>query len=167
MFISRGKNAVSTVIGSAEYYYPAAGTWSTTGSLITARQNVTLSYLPTNGKMLATGGLSGAASVLSSAETYDPTAGTWISTTGSLLTARHRHSAVTLTDMRVLVTGGYTTSTTSTPTAIAEVYDPATDAFLSYDVAGNARPDHAVFPLQWGGVRPVGGYRGTSPIRDT
>ena len=61
-------------LSSAELYDPASGTWTATGSLVTARDNHTATLLP-NGKVLVAGGINGPSLHLSSAELYDPA--TW------------------------------------------------------------------------------------------
>ncbi len=79
-----------------------SGTWTTTGSLNTARCCHTATLLP-NGQVLVTGGEAG--NVLTSAELYNPATGKWTAT-GSMATPRVSHTATLLTNGEVLVTGG-------------------------------------------------------------
>ena len=79
------------------------GTWSSTGSMATARQYHSATLL-SDGKVLVAGGGS-SSGILASAELYDPTSSSW-SSTGSMATARQYHSATLLLDGKVLVAGG-------------------------------------------------------------
>ena len=63
-----------------------SGTWTATGSLITARELHTATLLP-DGKVLVAGGFNPPGNSSASAELYDPASGTWTAT-GSLATAR-------------------------------------------------------------------------------
>ena len=89
---------------------PASGTWTTTGSLATARFGHTATLLP-NGKVLVAGGLH-QLHALASAELYDPATGKWTAT-GSLVTARSHHTATLLPNGKVLVAGGLATAACS------------------------------------------------------
>ena len=97
----QNSNFIFPYISTAELYNPQTGTWSSTGSLNTARFDHTATLL-SNGEVLIAAG----AATLSSAELYNPTKGKF-SVTGSLNTGRREHAAVLLTDGEVLVCGGY------------------------------------------------------------
>src|ERR1039458_4575211 len=99
-----GTNPCQTV-ALAELYNPETGTFSATGSLITARIGNTLTLLP-NGQVLVAGGNDASGSLFfASAELYNPATGTF-SATGSTITARTGASATLLPNGQVLVSGG-------------------------------------------------------------
>ena len=86
--------------------HPAlAASFTTTGSLNTARYFHTATLLP-SGKVLVAGGYNG--SILSSAELYDPATGMWTPTTGPMINARDGHTATLLPNGKVLVAGDNT-----------------------------------------------------------
>jgi hypothetical protein len=110
-----GSSDGPSAVAAAELYDPATGTWSTTGSMATARHAP--AGLLLNGKVLVTGGHSFGA--LASTELYDPATGTW-STTGSMVTARQVHTATLLPTGKVLVAGGV--DATGSALASAEIF---------------------------------------------
>ena len=107
---------------SAELYNPATGTWTTTGSLHTARFDQTATLLQ-NGQVLVAGGNTGVFVGLASAELYTPATGKW-KTTGSMTTVRRGHTMTLLQNGQVLVAGGSDGS--GNLLASAELYNPST-----------------------------------------
>lgn len=145
-------------LASAELYDPAAGTWTATGSLATARSDHTATLLGngnvlvTGGQLLMTIGPSTAAVPLGSAELFDLATGKWTAT-GALATARVQHTATVLGNGKVLVVGGYSASFL----ASAEVYDPATGTWTATGALATARAYHIASLLQNGKVLVAGG----------
>ncbi len=151
---------------SAELYNPATGTWSFTGSLATDRQGATTTLLP-NGKVLVAGGshYDGILiSSLASAELYNPATGTW-SPTGNLAAGRYWHTATLLPNGKVLVAGGYDPNNYPNSygvVASAELYDPATGAWLPDANLSTPRYDHTATLLTNGMMFIAGGNQAGS-----
>jgi galactose oxidase-like protein len=150
-------------VAASELYDPAAGTWSPTGSLSTARSGHTATLLP-NGNVLVAGGDFVSSPnpfyVIAASELYDPAAGTW-SPTGSLSTARSGHTATLLPNGTVLVAGGSGTG----PIAASELYDPTAGTWSPTGSLSTARSSgYTATLLPNGKVLVAGGWGGTGPI---
>lgn len=145
---------------TAELYDPDTNTWSTTGSLATARRQHTATLLP-SGKVLVVGGTSsgGGGPFLSSAELYDPSTGTW-SSGGSLIGPRYSHTATLLPSGKVLVTGGFGPYSDSMHAYLptTELYDPDTNSWSSTGNLAVGRLYATATLLPSGKVLVVGGY---------
>jgi hypothetical protein len=143
----------------------AAGTWSLTGSMSTARYSGHTATLLSDGRVLVSGGVSGSFDGLASAEIYDPALGTW-SLTGSMSTARfYAHTATLLSDGRVLVSGGFDGS--GNPVASAEIYDPALGTWSLTDSMSTVRYAHTATRLSDGRVLVSGGDNWSSVLAST
>ncbi len=116
---------------NSELYDPAAGTWSTTGSMSVACSGT--STLLNNGKVFVTGGIG--SPLTSCAELYDPSTGTW-SATNAMNFPRFFHTATLLQSGKVLVTGG---AGNSSPASIAELYDPSTGTWSITGATNNIK----------------------------
>ncbi len=130
-----------------------SGSFSKTGSLVTARYLHTSTSLP-NGKVLVVGGQGSSNQYLASAEQYDPASGTWTAT-GNLATAHSGHTATLLPNGKVLVAGGVAANGVL---AGAELYDPASGTWTTTGSLASARYYHTVTLLPNGKVLVAGGY---------
>jgi WD40 repeat protein len=158
VLIAGGFNNCATAscvtLNSAELYDPATETWTSTGSLTTARLVHTMTMLP-DGRVLVAGGWDFAAnSNFNTAELYNPANGTW-SRTGNLNTARAVHTATLLPSGKVLVAGG--ADTLSHVTNTAELFDPVTGTWTYTGNLNTARALPTATLLPNGKVLVAGG----------
>jgi len=145
---------VALALAASTLSFAASGTWSSTGTMISARDGHTATILA-NGKILAAGGTNNGVA-LTSAELYNPAAGTWAST-GSMSVARSHARAILLPNGSVLVVGGCVNDCLSATTNGAELYNPNTGTFTATGSMLQARSDFGVALLPNGQVLVAGG----------
>jgi len=143
-------NPCGTYTGVSEVYDPTLNTWSTTGSLNTARFLHTAVLLKT-GKVLVVGGAYG---TTTSCELYSPSTGTW-SNAASNIAARYENTITLLSDGKVLVTGG---ASGRFPLHSAEIYDPTANTWTSTGSMTIGRYGHTAALLGDGTVVVAAGF---------
>jgi N-acetylneuraminic acid mutarotase len=128
--------------------------------------------LLSDGKVLVTGGTSGAYTSLAplkTAELYDPANGTWTSI-AAMAGTRFGHTATLLPNGKVLVVGGldsFTLATGLTAANTAELYDPSADNWSSAGTLVTGRFIHTASLLSNGQVLVAGGAGSNSQIAIT
>ncbi|MGN6755070.1 MAG: Kelch repeat-containing protein [Thermomicrobiales bacterium] len=151
-------NGKGPAVASAELYDAATNSWSSAGSLKSARTNPTATMLP-DGRVLVAGGETaqgGGGTSLASAEIYNPATNSW-SDAGTMTATRVNASATLLADGRVLVVGGATSDDPTSALTSAEIYTPATNSWSSAGDMTAARSSGSATMLADGRVLAVGG----------
>jgi N-acetylneuraminic acid mutarotase len=151
-------NCAGVTTATAELYNSVNGSWSSTGSMATARTYFGMVLLP-SGKVLAAGGCTGlnangCSGVTSKAEIYDRSTGTW-SATGSMTAARATFSLTVLANGEVLAAGGINGA--DNPQGSAELYNPSTGKWTATGKMITARNEHTATLLASGNVIVAGG----------
>lgn len=151
---------VRVVWTSNVYPLLADPSWTTTGSMITARRYHAASML-SSGKVLLTGGSGTSGIVTPTAELYDPASGTFAAT-GSMASARERHTTNLLASGKVLTAGGLDAGGVSLATA--QLYDPTAGTFAATGPLTGPRYSHTATVLPAGGVLLAGGQNGNAHL---
>ena len=142
-----------------------------TGAMGSGRAGHTATLLPNGNVLIAGGGQLDVDDLLVStvtAELYDPQTGEFASTS-QLSIAREFHTATLLTDGTVLITGGNVFDgypTWLTPTALAEIYVPASGVFVPLGSMAVGRSGHSATLLADGRVLIVGGAPPGAPTAE-
>ncbi|MBK8038201.1 MAG: tandem-95 repeat protein [Verrucomicrobiaceae bacterium] len=141
---------------SAETYNTSSGSWTLTGSMTAERYSGFTATLLADGRVLVEGGTFSAAA----SEVYNPATGTW-SAGPTAASTRFRHTATLLPNGKVLIAGGGTASDGSSPSSVAQLYDPVSNTFTTTGSLAQARSGHSATLLPNGKVVVIGGL-GTS-----
>lgn len=139
------------------------GTLVISAALMTAaRYSHTATALPSNSKVLVTGGVGSGGTPQVSAELYTPPPpALWFASgaPGGILNPRAYHTATLLQNGTVLIAGGMTFG--GLPTAAAVIYDPVTDGYTpTAGLMANPRENHTATLLAGGQVLITGGDNG-------
>ena len=145
---------------SAELYDPGTGAWSAANPMQQTRSAHTATLLP-NGNVLVAGGVHIIGVELFSvwsSELYEPATKTWTET-GLLGLSRADHTATLLLNGQVLIAGGvYVEEGKSSPTGMAERYDPSTGIWVAARPMESKRAYHTATLLPNGQVLAAGGW---------
>jgi len=170
VLVAGGRTGISpasaVVLATAEIYDPATNTWSPTGSMNVARRSHTETLLPNGSVLICGGGDSVSTSgqmPIQSCELYDPATGAF-SIAGDMTVARTSHNATLLDDGSVLIAGGSVGAGTSTPTNLAELYDPSDNSFTPVGPMNFTRLAQAPAKLRDGRVVFGNAYAGAGAI---
>jgi N-acetylneuraminic acid mutarotase len=132
----------------------AAGTWSFTGSLHTARDGHTATLL-SNGNVVVAGGESNNLAI-SSTEVYSPTTHAW-SVTDNLNVARANAQALRLANGLVLTAGGCVSNCQGSVTSTAELYNSTTRVWSITGAMTRPRTFFGAVMISGGRVLVMGG----------
>lgn len=154
----------SDVHRSTEIYDPVSGSWSPTGSLSTPREGHSATLLP-DGHVLVVNGYY--RTWLASAEVYDPVSGTWSEIMAPLTCHGVAHTATLMSDGTVLIVGGACGGGTPGIRAEAEIYVPATSAWMAATPLPAVREAHSATLLPDGTILIAGGDDGAPPRYDS
>jgi hypothetical protein len=150
------------VLNSAEIFNPATNAFSAIGNMNEYRLGHQATRLA-NGKVLLTGGYNNPGIIFGSyganppqttatAELFDPSTLTFTPVASAMTMPRAYHTATLLADGRVLIVGG-----NGAAAASAEIFDPATSAFVAIAAPTAQRRVHGAILLDDGRVLIAGG----------
>lgn len=156
VLVAGGATSASDALNSTEIYDPIAKTWTLGSKMITPRSDYASIMLGT-GQILFMGGENINGFSISNAELYNPSSGKFTAT-GKMTATREEQTAVLLANGKVLVSGGNKiTSTTQTPLASTELYDPTIGTWTASGSMSSARSGHTSTVLTSGQVLNSGG----------
>ncbi|MER7772294.1 DUF6603 domain-containing protein [Kitasatospora sp. NPDC096140] len=148
-------------LAHCELHDPATGSWTPTGSLLTARKGHQATLLA-DGRVLVTGGDAVAGPdghdprSLATAEVYDPATGTWTAL-GPMPGGRRAHRCLALRSGLVLLVGGTGGPAGEAGHRSVTVLDPALGTWTATGHLATGRSDFAAVELTDGRVLVAGG----------
>jgi hypothetical protein len=147
-------------LDSAWTFNPVDGSFTTTGSMASARQQS--ATVPISGdRILVAGGLNNSFTRLNTAEIYSAASGTFSPVAATMSVARQGPASAPLPDGRVLIAGGFSGSSYLSS---AQIFDPATQTFQATGSMTGPRAFAAAAPLPDGRVLVAGGQSGTGVL---
>ncbi|MBT9556229.1 MAG: hypothetical protein IV100_09380, partial [Myxococcales bacterium] len=152
-----GCDAADTCEGGRCVTSPEPGVWVPGRALPAPRANHAAA-LVTGSRVVVAGGRN-ATGPLSSTLLYTHTTSSW-QTLGALSAARDHAASAVLDDERLLVVGGRTSGITAS--SAVDLFDPATDLWVSSGSLSTPRYHHALVPLANGAVLAIGGFTGVT-----
>jgi len=143
-----------------------ANKWTATGSLNSARDDLTAQPLA-NGQALVVGGTNIDGISFSSPKIWDPKTGNW-NTSGLMATARSFPASALLKDGRVIVIGGeYIKDPVDTTLGTAEIFNPTAGKWTKTGSLKAARSGAMAVTLADGRVLVAGGYTAKGAVADS
>jgi len=163
-------NPNNVLVKSAELYDPATGIFTTTGEMITGRNNPLLTPLP-DGKILVSNGHDSVGATtgtpIQTIEIYDPATGKFTAA-GNTLVARYGNRVTRLDNGKTIFVGGQTTADPSPAvTNSAELYNHVTGVTGTFSATGSlitGRRNFAQWSLANGRVLVAGGYDASGTV---
>ena len=145
-----------TTVATADLFDPATNTWSSAGSMATARKEHTATLLA-SGAVLVAGGYNATGATVSSAEIYEPSTNTWHA--AASMNRQHADHVAAKIGPGALVAGGLAGTTLS---LVVEQYDVAADSWKIVKPLSTPRNGHVAITLGTGKLLVVGGAALTS-----
>ncbi len=147
---------VSRCVASADEFDLATRRFIPCHGRLNVPRDFALASLLTSGQVLISGGYNTVLGSLDTAELFDPKTQAFHLLPSRMETPRELFTATTLTDGRVLIAGGFNTHRGRTQ-ALAEIYDPQTQAFTPTGSLAEDRFGQDAVRLADGRVLVVGG----------
>ena len=164
VLIAGGEGALGST-SAAELYDPDTELFTATGPMTTPRSGHRATMLPDGRVLLSGGARFGAGAVnglLNTAELAALDGSTFAPVAGTLCDVKELHTSTPLADGRVLVAGGFRVemSTDATPSACADIFDPATNNLVQTASMTAGRAEFVAVLLGDGRVLEAGGVAG-------
>jgi hypothetical protein len=153
----------SAAYNTAELYNPASQGFTPVPVPMTTAREGHAAVILSNGQVLIAGGDIPGTGSLNTAELYDPVSNTFAAIAATMTVPRTSHIMTLLNGGKVLIDGGAADSPTrSTPFNTAELFDPASQAFMLVGNMASDRKHQTATLLNDGTVLIAGGTDGNN-----